>query len=473
MEGDENNHPFWLGQITKFKRKESNVIPDRLYHRTHNSVHQENPIIEPFVWDRCRPTRPLKDGAKESEWQDTYDLVCNFGVPIFDPTKSNETRLPEHNVSLNKKKLTELQKLCIVVSMHRAPIISQNAAMAAMAEGENFESHLDFVHTRTHLLHGQPCTVLQTRHFRLMDLKPWTDSHYQGRVVSLEDIITEVSQREYNEYRSISPNAMIRADELVFDSKGKRSANLSTWFDADIVPCCSKKASTKHIGWKIANDRSGSLFCMPDTVTNKTFERNLPSSVPYVAMQPIDDFKAGHDLIEAILEHRIGTILYSMGSLNFDKFPNGKRDLDDRFKELETIFTGMKKRLTRWVWPKTSNMDHIPEPQETRNTTVYSPAVTPDQDTVIPAIWSSFIKNLRWNVDLQPDSKRRLDVFHCITVDKSSGKDLPRIHHAKPSLIKKNPSSLSEATWRELLLGENGPWKKAIESYEAEKNSTY
>ena len=66
--------------------------------------------------------------------------------------------------------------------------------------------------------------------------------------------------------------------------------------------------SKKEEPWRLS-DRS--LFCLPN---NDEFENALSSSAtPYVFMQPVDDCEAGHDLVKAILVHKVATILLSRG----------------------------------------------------------------------------------------------------------------------------------------------------------------
>ena len=81
----------------------------------------------------------------------------------------------------------------------------------------------------------------------------------------------------------------------------------------DITSCSNNKAKRvskkgeEH--WQV-DDRT--LFCLP---RNESFSACLPLIKPFVMMQPVDDAREGHDLMDAILEHRIGTLLHSQGCL--------------------------------------------------------------------------------------------------------------------------------------------------------------
>lgn len=63
--------------------------------------------------------------------------------------------------------------------------------------------------------------ILQERYFRLMEFK-------QNAIISLStDIVKELHRNEYEQIKASHPDDVIQASEVVFDSKGKRSANLS------------------------------------------------------------------------------------------------------------------------------------------------------------------------------------------------------------------------------------------------------
>jgi hypothetical protein len=73
-------------------------------------------------------------------------------------------------------------------------------------------------------MNDQPCMVLQTRYFLLTN-----NSHQlQTSTVTVDDIVTEVSAEVYHDGKcSNNAHAFVSAHEVAFDSKGKRSCNLS------------------------------------------------------------------------------------------------------------------------------------------------------------------------------------------------------------------------------------------------------
>jgi len=67
-----------------------------------------------------------------------------------------------------------------------------------------------------------------------------------------------------------------------------------------------------------------------------------------------------------------------------------------------------------------------------------------------------------------------LNVFRSITAKNKQSKHIPLI---RPSHYKTGQSipaeNLSEATWKELLHGEKGAWKNAVDSYKAKLQSIH
>eukprot|EP00579_Thalassiosira_antarctica_P013682 CAMPEP_0201940868 /NCGR_PEP_ID=MMETSP0903-20130614/45991_1 /ASSEMBLY_ACC=CAM_ASM_000552 /TAXON_ID=420261 /ORGANISM="Thalassiosira antarctica, Strain CCMP982" /LENGTH=345 /DNA_ID=CAMNT_0048482781 /DNA_START=30 /DNA_END=1067 /DNA_ORIENTATION=- len=323
------------------------------------------------------------------------------------------------------------------------------------------DTHLDFTYASNECMNGQPCMVLHTRYFRLLDF-----TNLQQPTISTGDIVTEVPSEVYHAGKSISPSTFVSAHEVAFDSKGKPTCNHSIWFDTKITTCSTtkaKKISKKDNPWHL-NDKSGSLFCMPN---NEEFEKSFPiTTPPYVFMQPVDDIQAGHghDLVKVMLEHRVATILLTRGFC-FHKLPN-------QFDQLGKDFARMKNDLKRWAWPKTSDMNHLSKTTEVRNQAEYSPSIPDGQEDTVSSIWKSFGTNLDAREGSFTAPKKRLDVFHSIMEKTESSFEAipPRIEllFSKTSKPRKTFSH-SEATWRELLLGEgeNMPWKKVIESHVA------
>lgn len=95
-----------------------------------NGVIQVNPLVEPWIWNECRPN--MADNNEDANvWDDTYRFVCNWDVPIFSsldvPRKEENGSVMSYSnmVSRTKyEKISDLQKLCIVAAMKKPSKIS-------------------------------------------------------------------------------------------------------------------------------------------------------------------------------------------------------------------------------------------------------------------------------------------------------------------------------------------------------------
>ena len=165
------------------------------------------------------------------EFKDTYNLVLNSktGTKILEWSAMAHPPQLSNN-SITRAMLCELQRYSIVIKMRAS---------------ENGKQHLDFTYeprdcecidffvlsSLTSFLsvlmplllcvgvNGQPCMVLQTKYFHLSS---WANIS----VVPHNDIVTEITKEEYHTKKKFS-DAFICAHEVAFDSKGKRSCNLS------------------------------------------------------------------------------------------------------------------------------------------------------------------------------------------------------------------------------------------------------
>jgi hypothetical protein len=228
-----------------------------------------------------------------------------------------------------------------------------------------------------------------------------------------------------------------------------------SWFDARITACSgskAKKMSKMDEQWRLDNKR-GSLFCMP---VNDEFEEAFAAANPYVFMQPVDDREEGHNLIAAVLKHRVASILLIHGF--FPHEPPGE------LIKLGENFDRMKIDLERWAWTKTSDTSHFSKKVEKLNQAMYKP----QEVTEASAIWSSFVTNINdTGISSNAATKRRLSVFVSIEEKAKSPDDamFPRIKCADAK-SRHAPFSHSEATWRELLRGEGADdWKKLVDYY--------
>jgi hypothetical protein len=189
------------------------IVDPQAAHRE-SAIHQENPLISQSIWQHCRPSlkesKGSGDDVSSTEFEDTYRIVCNAGIPVFYGV--NDRR---HNQNLPEK-LSELHKLCIV---------------------EHFRTtqDRDFLYSPTHSLRGELCMILQTRYFRLEDV---ADGY-----VERDAIVQEISLDEYVARLTpwsqtgvpYSPFKVVRGHEVAFSPKGDTACNFSIWFDEEPV----------------------------------------------------------------------------------------------------------------------------------------------------------------------------------------------------------------------------------------------
>jgi hypothetical protein len=222
-----------------------------------------------------------------------------------------------------------------------------------------------------------------------------------------------------------------------------------------MITACSgskaRKMSKLDEQWCL-NDKPGSLFCMP---VNEEFEGTFAAAKPFVFMQPIDDRKEGHNLIAAVLKHRVACILLIHGF-----YPHER---PEELVKLGEDFDRMKIDLERWAWTKTSDTSHFSKKVEKLNQAIYKAQYA----TEASAMWSSFVTNINdTGISSNANTKMRLSVFVLIEEKAKSPVDaiLPRIKCAGAK--SRHTLSHSEATWRELLRGEGtDDWKKFVDYY--------
>ena len=206
---------------------------------------------------------------------------------------------------------------------------------------------------------------------------------------------------------------------------------------------------------------------MPNNQEFKASFSRLYTS-PVVLMQPVDDLKAGHNLVRSILEHRISTILLARGFCPQERTSSRE--------ELENRFNNQTAELKRWAWPKTSDTAHSSKRGDDKNQTAYSPSPSSKEDsTVASRCWNSFVSNL--DTSAPNVGEKRLELFRRSSatkkVDLPQSTIVPRIERVDTEALSLTEARLPQMTWRNLLLGEEqegGPsWKKAIEYERAKK----
>ena len=203
LKGPEKS-PAWLRLNTKPSKKEQHIVPDPDHWHKMNLITQENPVIDPYSWGKCRPDREFNHGDEVS---DTCDLVWNNNVTIFPMLEDGYHQYARPRTSTHQSSSPNSVVSYSNIVRNTSPTNEEATTLAIALTMVNTDV---FMYSPTHCLNGQPCMILRTMYFRVVG----------GPNVVEETSITEYSQGSNN-------YIIVRADEVAFDSKGKRSCNHS------------------------------------------------------------------------------------------------------------------------------------------------------------------------------------------------------------------------------------------------------
>jgi len=462
-------HPSWLPAASA--KTNAQIIVDRFAAHRESTVHQENPLIAQNIWENCRPSlrgsysvpMAMEMDSMAQQWSDTYALVCNTGVSIF-----SGGRPPSHVAS---KKLSELQKLCIVRLMRSTD--------GPFQQGSNSSQlHRDYIFSPTHSLHSELCMILQARYFLLLN----GDSFTTESKLSPDDVVKEISFEEYTSRKTpwsstehrFGTSKCVSAHEVSFAPKGDHCANVSIWFDA--LPTELEKSQIKRsrrIKQKkkaqIRNEHSrpnanGALISRTSSVD---FPSGPPDIDPFVPMLPFEDCDNVHRFIMAIIEHRIYSII-------FNNNKEWESKLGWKMKKLEQTFIGEAKFLQKWTWPKREGMGRVTVTTKAPPGNIM-PYIPPKTRSPCFHTWQTFrntveVLNKHPDHSLSGDDSSRLSVF--LSLDGT----IPLKNHSKTASLPhitfngsawwkaaERSSHKSHSTWKEIFLGipENGEWETA------------
>ena len=483
-------NPSWLPAASA--KTNAQIIVDRFAAHRDSTVHQENPLIAQGIWENCRPSlcesksTSQHGGRDESEmsWLDTYALICNIGVPTFGSPPNNvlSNKNATRGSQSSSNKLSELQKLCIVSQMRGK--VSTFSGSSTVGLQQLHLLHRDFIYAPTHSLHSELCMILQTRYFLILDedfITAASDKH---------SIVKEISSDEYNSRKSpwnsnyrFKTNKVIVATEVAFSPKGDSNANVSIWFDAkpiklepsQIKRCRRLKQKNKAQlrNGHTAPHSNGALLCRTSTAD---FPSRAPPDIdPFVPMLPAEDNDENDTFMLAIIDHRIGCLInekVSHGSLGGDALRK-KQQLDKRMKTLQSAYAGMNHFHQKWIWPKREGSEVVNESTLAPpcNIMPYIPSRSSEGSTC-SSMWHSFVDtsatlNAASAEQVVPPKLMSCEAGH-LSVFQALDNGLPasssvsrRIPRIKPSSDDKE----KENTWREIVLGADGKWKKAFQLY--------
>jgi hypothetical protein len=439
------------------------VIVDPLASHRESATHQENPLVSQSVWQHCRPSlRGSKvdpDAASKFEFEDTYRIVCNTGIPIF--LGNNERLRGERNLAA---KLNELEKLCIV---------------------EHFRQSGDkgFLYSPTHSLRGELCMILQTRYFLLEDVNP-------DAKLDKSRIVKEISLDEYNARITpwsqcgvpYSPTHVVVGHEVAFAPKGEANCNFSIWFDECPIKLeqtqikrarrIKQKNKTNIKTGHSRPNANGALIVRSSPVD---FRNGCPAIDPFVHMVPAEDNEESNRLIDEIIAHRIDSIIankwpyfggasrMAVGASGLDE--DVAKALLDRKEELKKSFLVLNSFHKEWTWPRREGLDRISYSTQAPpgNAITYSPSpkkVPSGRKGLhdISNIWQGFVESIPDKGENVQERNKRLPVFDSIGSRRECG-PVPRLSQA-------NEENGENDTWQQLLLGKSGEWRTARELYE-------
>mmetsp|Transcript_26356 Transcript_26356/g.56584 ORF Transcript_26356/g.56584 Transcript_26356/m.56584 type:complete len:357 (-) Transcript_26356:331-1401(-) len=334
--------------------------------------------------------------------------------------------------------------------------------------------------------------ILQARYFLLLDI-----DFTSAADVSPEDTVKEISFDEYTSYTTpwsetdhpFDPSRCVTAHEVTFAPKGDHSANLSIWFDTLPVKLVQSQIKrSRRIKQKkkthIRNEHTGpnANGALLNRTTTADFPTGRPDIDPFVPMLPADDHEDSHNLIMAIIEHRINSIILSnCSSVDAEQ----KKKLHMRMKQLQKAFMGMAKFQEKWTWPKREGMDHLTRFTNCPpgNIMPYIPSKTHKKSPCIHT-WHSFVKTIgTLNTDVDHlssnDDAKRLSVF--LSFDGSAPRTSLGGNTKRPPHIiadvwwnAEASSPKKDGTWKEILLGlpENGKWEAALRLHKKKKEGS-
>lgn len=466
------SNPSWLPAATS--QTNARVIIDRFGLHNDDVVHQENPLIAQSIWENCRPSQQAgvcnnntfsSDTTGntfldlEQVWGDTYQLVSNCGTSAF----TSPSKQP------SSAKLSDLQKLCVVRLLRCGDGLS--------CEEGSSELHKDYTFAPTHSLHSELCMILQTRYFLLLDVDFTSTAN-----VTSNDIVEEISYEEYKHRTTpwshsvypFNPNVCVSAHEVAFSPKGDKSANVSIWFDAEPIklePSQIKRSrrlkqkKKTQITNHTAPNANGALI---SRTTPLDFPNGSPEIEPFVPMVPAENNDQSHNLVTAIIEHRIDSLIIENCSyVNDEQMAMFYMDT----KKLNDTFASMFQFHRTWVWPKREGMYEITKSTlaPPGNIMPYIiPSTTPAKNCM--HIWQTFVKVIGLLDDDNESAyghANRLSAFDdSVKVGTERRTNLPRIIQYSSWTNPKN-----DDTWREIVLGlpEDGKWNDAIRLHEKKK----
>jgi hypothetical protein len=424
----EGSQPSWLPHSEiPGANAETNLHIDMKYHRNMASLHQLNPLVQDTLWKERYEVNLTNTsvGCRNSEWWETYALVCNAGLgnnlPSGGALRNVGIKSPLHAIAVAVKKdpsipqpksLSELQRTCIAVlmsykgqdghgSIHRSYMY--NPRFLVFDKLCMIVSRELFPITQCQLpLFSHPLTFislqkLQTRYFVLVHNSEVET--FDNVDILIRSVVREISLEEYNGRRSpwdrrypFTPKDVFVVRELAFGPCGDNTADVSIWFEVPTseIEACTQQQVKKHkrAKLKLAQQKGNEI----DNINSSPRPgcSQLHPHKPFYHVQPIMDDDVSYNLILSILHHRVKSLISR--SLRGESFSRACRLLGEEESKLQDAYEALKLHCNHWKWGVTSG-----RVQTTAETLVppccvkYKP-VTPNAGTSL--LWQSFAQNV-------------------------------------------------------------------------------
>ncbi len=471
---------------------QTDLVVDKTHHKLLSELSQINPLVQNLLWN-FRPSlkktasnsadTATENQAEDSEWRDTYSLVCNLAN--LNPAKSQKP------ITYSKVKISELQRLCIAVQMARGS-----------------ESKRHFIYKPRHLVYNELCMVvslilfafvryiwttvnnlliqiqLRTKYFRFLLPKNLPGSIKLADAPRIESIVSEITQEEYQTAasfwargRSDSSDDVIVVHELAFGCAGEPSSRVSLWFGLndmkELTPQEIKRLKrNKQRNRSAINNEPQETMPYPGSdriVSNFNRDRlassrtsRTPSSFdthphkPFFYMDPCLEIEASQ-LIEALIYHRITVLFHREYRAYAGTDAEIRAFITAKDFELKGSFENLKKAVTRSKWPVSKGRETITaESPVPKCGSTYIPA----EPNEAKSVWDEFLSSAKAGFTeetLKEDpeqTKTRLPIFCRLARNKGAGKTGVMIPHLTQGLKEKG----SDDSWKSILLDTKDGW---------------
>eukprot|EP00557_Chaetoceros_sp_GSL56_P000124 CAMPEP_0176500072 /NCGR_PEP_ID=MMETSP0200_2-20121128/13310_1 /TAXON_ID=947934 /ORGANISM="Chaetoceros sp., Strain GSL56" /LENGTH=1051 /DNA_ID=CAMNT_0017898623 /DNA_START=829 /DNA_END=3984 /DNA_ORIENTATION=+ len=393
------SQPSWLPHCDiPVSNLSTELVVDKSHHRNMNIISQKNPIVQNLLWNE-RPSLKKNNGNEanhgvankdDAEWRDTYSLICNLA-------NLNPNKEPKMNI-VAKTKISELQRLCIVVDMSYDSVQST-----------------DFLYKPKHLVYNELCMVLRTKYYCLLNPQDISGTFNINDCPPIHRFVKEISKQEYatakalyNDDAVYKNDQVIIVQELAFGCVGEQSSRVSLWYDlpeiTELSPQEVKRLKRNKQRNKGSNaEGSNNVTCYPGyerTFSNVWSERSYSMRIrtatsfdthphkPFFRVEPITKCSDVVDLVRNVLHHRISVLIqreYRAYSPNENIV---KEIIISQDVQLEKMFQNIKKDVEMWQWPVSKGREIITEDTKVPKTlTEYTPAST----SQVTPIWDGFL----------------------------------------------------------------------------------